>query len=153
MQTLNDREGLLRQTRDVIDYRRSQRELEAQRADVEAMRSRASELGDRTALSRELSSLTSEREEARRKQDVMRGQLQATMQNVQRSNLELSSSSDFTNIEHRYNERRLMLKTSEMALDDLDKYHRALEKALLTYHTSKMSDINKVSESESERER
>ena len=153
MQTLNDREGLLRQTRDVIDYRRSQRELEAQRADVEAMRSRASELGDRTALSRELSSLTSEREEARRKQDVMRGQLQATMQNVQRSNLELSSSSDFTNIEHRYNERRLMLKTSEMALDDLDKYHRALEKALLTYHTSKMSDINKVSESERERER
>lgn len=108
------------------------------------MQLRASELGDRTALSRELSSLAGEREEARRRQDVMRGQHQATLQGVQRSTLELSSSSDFTNIEHRYNERRLLLKTSEMALDDLDKYHRALEKALLTYHTSKMSDINKV---------
>ena len=29
-------------------------------------------------------------------------------------------------------------------MEDLDKYHRALEKALLTFHTSKMADINKV---------
>lgn len=27
---------------------------------------------------------------------------------------------------------------------DLDKYHRALEKALLSFHTTKMSDINKI---------
>ena len=74
----------------------------------------------------------------------MRGQLQATRQSAAKSSAELSSNSDYTNIEHRYNERRLLLKTSEMALDDLDKYYRALEKALLTYHTSKMSDINKV---------
>ena len=36
------------------------------------------------------------------------------------------------------------LKTVEMAVGDLDRYHKALEKALLAFHTNKMSDINKV---------
>jgi hypothetical protein len=31
-----------------------------------------------------------------------------------------------------------------MATEDLDKYHRALEKALLTFHATKMADINKA---------
>lgn len=31
-----------------------------------------------------------------------------------------------------------------MANDDLDKYHKALEKALLAFHTNKMADINKI---------
>lgn len=32
----------------------------------------------------------------------------------------------------------------DMANTDLDKYHKALEKALLAFHTTKMSDINKI---------
>jgi hypothetical protein len=35
-------------------------------------------------------------------------------------------------------------KTTEMANSDLDKYHKALEKALLHFHTTKMADINKL---------
>jgi hypothetical protein len=31
-----------------------------------------------------------------------------------------------------------------MANSDLDKYHKALEKALLHFHTTKMADINKL---------
>lgn len=38
----------------------------------------------------------------------------------------------------------VQLKTTEMANNDLDKYHKALEKALLAFHTSKMADINKI---------
>ncbi len=38
----------------------------------------------------------------------------------------------------------VQLKTTEFANGDLDKYHKALERALLAFHTSKMSDINKV---------
>eukprot|EP00887_Chlorella_sp_A99_P003883 scaffold11.g3883.t1 len=40
--------------------------------------------------------------------------------------------------------RLLKLKTTEMANDDLEKYHKALERALLSFHTSKMADINKA---------
>lgn len=31
-----------------------------------------------------------------------------------------------------------------MVVSDMDKYHRALEKALLAFHTAKMGDINKI---------
>lgn len=37
------------------------------------------------------------------------------------------------------------LKTSEMVSQDLDRYHGALDRALMAFHASKMSDINKVS--------
>lgn len=42
--------------------------------------------------------------------------------------------------------RRLLtqLKTIELASADLEKYHRALDQALMTYHTLKMSEINKT---------
>jgi hypothetical protein len=36
------------------------------------------------------------------------------------------------------------VSTTRLATEDLEKYHRALEKALLTFHASKMADINKV---------
>jgi DNA repair protein RAD50 len=40
--------------------------------------------------------------------------------------------------------RFLQVKTVEMACGDLERYHKALEKALLAFHTNKMTDINKV---------
>ena len=38
----------------------------------------------------------------------------------------------------------LELKTFEMTASDLDRYHGALDRALMAFHASKMSDINKV---------
>jgi len=38
----------------------------------------------------------------------------------------------------------LELKTFEMSASDLDRYHGALDRALMAFHASKMSDINKV---------
>ena len=38
----------------------------------------------------------------------------------------------------------LELKTMEMVNSDLDRYHSALDRALMAFHASKMSDINKV---------
>lgn len=43
-----------------------------------------------------------------------------------------------------YAHNRTQVSTTRLATEDLDKYHRALERALLTFHTSKMADINKV---------
>jgi hypothetical protein len=36
------------------------------------------------------------------------------------------------------------VSTTRLAVEDLEKYHRALERALLAFHTGKMADINKV---------
>lgn len=139
-----DRTALLREASDVLDYRKSKRGLRECEAEIKEMENKVAQFGDRTLLSRQLSGLQSEREELRRTQDVTRGQIQAIKQAIQRASSELNASANYQKIEGKFNEMRLKLRTTELANDDLDKYHKALEKALLTFHTSKMSDINKV---------
>ena len=44
----------------------------------------------------------------------------------------------------RYRQANIELRTTEMANEDLNKYHTALDKALMAFHASKMAEINKV---------
>jgi len=48
------------------------------------------------------------------------------------------------NIDDEYRQMLIKVKTTEMATSDLDKYHHALEHALMKYHAAKMSEINKI---------
>lgn len=50
----------------------------------------------------------------------------------------------YRDIDGKYRRQLIELRTTEMANSDLEKYHKALEKALLAFHTAKMSDINKT---------
>lgn len=43
-----------------------------------------------------------------------------------------------------YNECRIQKQTMELASTDLDKYHRALDHALMAFHTLKMNSINRI---------
>lgn len=74
---------------------------------------------------------------------MMRGSLATIRDSVHRAQRDLSSP-NYRDIDARYRKQLIELKTTEMANSDLDKYHKALEKALLAFHTTKMSDINKI---------
>jgi hypothetical protein len=41
-------------------------------------------------------------------------------------------------------ERCEQVKTLELGSADLDKYHQALDKALVTYHAEKMQEVNEI---------
>ncbi|GJQ15992.1 hypothetical protein GpartN1_g7817.t1 [Galdieria partita] len=49
-----------------------------------------------------------------------------------------------TKINETYREKLIELKTLEWSLKDLDQYHNALDRSLMTFHTLKMKEINKV---------
>jgi DNA repair protein RAD50 len=51
---------------------------------------------------------------------------------------------EYNNIEKRLSKQLVELKTVEMVSDDLDRYHKALDKALMSFHATKMEEINKV---------
>lgn len=36
------------------------------------------------------------------------------------------------------------MKTTELANQDLDKYYKALDRAIMRYHSLKLADINKI---------
>ncbi|KAJ0941652.1 putative P-loop containing nucleoside triphosphate hydrolase [Helianthus annuus] len=51
---------------------------------------------------------------------------------------------EYKDIDKRYFDQLLKLKTTEMANKDLNKYYNALDKALMRFHSMKMEEINKI---------
>ncbi|KAJ3021198.1 DNA repair protein rad50 [Thoreauomyces humboldtii] len=52
--------------------------------------------------------------------------------------------SDYKDVEIDYRRQLIELKTEEMANHDLEKYAKALENAIMKYHSMKMEEINKI---------
>ncbi|KAJ1916464.1 DNA repair protein rad50 [Mycoemilia scoparia] len=52
--------------------------------------------------------------------------------------------SDYKNIEKEYRDQSIVHKTSEVANKDLEKYSKALDNAIMEYHSLKMQEINKI---------
>jgi DNA repair protein RAD50 len=50
----------------------------------------------------------------------------------------------YKDIEKRYSSTFIKVQTTELAIEDIEKYYRALEKAVSSYHADKVSQINKI---------
>uniref|UniRef100_A0A2D4M101 Zinc-hook domain-containing protein n=2 Tax=Micrurus TaxID=8634 RepID=A0A2D4M101_9SAUR len=50
----------------------------------------------------------------------------------------------FKNAEEKYREMMIIMRTTELANKDLDIYYRALDQAIMTFHSMKMEEINKI---------
>ncbi|KAK9845615.1 hypothetical protein WJX84_004608 [Apatococcus fuscideae] len=135
--------SIRRQLEDTASYMRSvkaQKELAVQ---VDALHKQASEIGDTEEITGSYQAVVSERDELRRRQNMLKGALQHIRDAVKNAERELSAHT-YVGIDAKYRKQLIELRTTEMAGNDLDKYHKALEKALLTFHTNKMADINKT---------
>lgn len=54
------------------------------------------------------------------------------------------NTEDYKEIDERTREMMIMYETTQICVKDLEKYHKALDKALLRYHGMKIADINKI---------
>ncbi|KAL7420509.1 DNA repair protein rad50 [Cryptotrichosporon argae] len=61
---------------------------------------------------------------------------------VNREKAEKTLASDYKNIDKQFREQLIKTKTSEVANNDLEKYGKALDNAILKYHAIKMDEIN-----------
>lgn len=57
---------------------------------------------------------------------------------------ELELRDEFRGVHQNYKRKLIEVKTSEMANNDLEKYAKALETAIMRYHTIKMEEINDI---------
>jgi len=51
---------------------------------------------------------------------------------------------EYKDIDERHRRKMIEYETTTIAVEDLEKYHSALDKALLRYHGMKIADINKI---------
>ena len=71
------------------------------------------------------------------------GRVRAHQEAMEQCKRELDDP-ELKGVDKNLSRRVLELKTLEMVNGDLDRYHSALDRALMAFHASKMSDINKV---------
>ncbi|PSC68536.1 DNA repair RAD50 [Micractinium conductrix] len=100
-------------------------------------------MGDKGAIERECGQLEARLQKLRSARDMDRGALGTMHERIKVCTEELDVA-QYHDIETKYRQQNIEVKTTEMAQGDLQKYHKALEKALLSFHTSKMADINTI---------
>eukprot|EP00026_Physarum_polycephalum_P000773 Phypoly_transcript_00774.p1 GENE.Phypoly_transcript_00774~~Phypoly_transcript_00774.p1 ORF type:complete len:1313 (+),score=243.76 Phypoly_transcript_00774:90-4028(+) len=75
--------------------------------------------------------------------DILVGKKQTWEEQSRHAEGELKKP-QYKTVEEEHRAMLIKVKTTEMALSDLEKYYRALDKALMRYHAMKMEEINKI---------
>ncbi|EOA97842.1 DNA repair protein RAD50, partial [Anas platyrhynchos] len=82
-------------------------------------------------------------EALKRNHHVALGRQRGFEEEIVRFKKELRES-QFKDAEEKYREMMIVMRTTELLNKDLDTYYKALDKAIMTFHSMKMEEINKI---------
>ncbi|KAM9288411.1 DNA repair protein RAD50 [Morus bassanus] len=94
-------------------------------------------------LKNERKQLEEKIESLKRNHHVALGRQHGFEEEIVRFKKELRES-QFKDAEEKYREMMIIMRTTELANKDLDLYYKALDKAIMTFHSMKMEEINKI---------
>eukprot|EP01125_Pyxidicula_operculata_P015436 TRINITY_DN523_c1_g1_i2.p1 TRINITY_DN523_c1_g1~~TRINITY_DN523_c1_g1_i2.p1 ORF type:complete len:1267 (-),score=327.47 TRINITY_DN523_c1_g1_i2:1792-5592(-) len=142
--TLGSVETKRRNLEDNIRLRTKQAEIEKYTANLaelqqivrEKLSISDSNISDVDRLNKELVKLRSDK-------DKFEGSRLTHLETIRRRNVDLSSK-QYADADEDHRSKLITLHTTDMAHRDLDKYHNALDKALMKYHSLKMTEINQI---------
>lgn len=81
------------------------------------------QVGDYDTIVKEFKGVEGQRQDVVQQQNMMRGSLATIRDGVQRAQRDLASP-NYREIDMKYRQQQIVLKTTEMANNDLDKYHK-----------------------------
>uniref|UniRef100_K3YPB6 DNA repair protein RAD50 n=1 Tax=Setaria italica TaxID=4555 RepID=K3YPB6_SETIT len=134
---------LKRNIDDNLNYRKTKAEVDRLTRDIELLEERVLSIGSSSTIEADLKRHSQERERLNSEFNRCQGTLSVYQSNITKHKQELKQT-QYKDIEMRYTNQLLQLKTTEMANKDLDRYYAALDKALMRFHTMKMEEINKI---------
>ncbi|NXH74060.1 RAD50 protein, partial [Hydrobates tethys] len=82
-------------------------------------------------------------ESLKRNHHVALGRQRGFEEEIVRFKKELRES-QFRDAEEKYRDKMIVMRTTELVNKDLDLYYKALDKAIMTFHSMKMEEINKI---------
>ena len=138
-----EKSHMRRQLEDLLQFKKAKAEEESLSTQLSRRTATAGNAAEIRALHAHHSAVDNSLLELRTLRDKALGSLSAVKESADKAAADLRAP-QYVDIENKYRNGNIELKTTEMANSDLDKYHKALEKALLAFHTSKMSDINTI---------
>ncbi|ONI28862.1 hypothetical protein PRUPE_1G165000 [Prunus persica] len=138
-----NQDQLKRNIEDNLNYRKTKAEVEELSHEIESLEDRILKIGGKSKIEAEFGKLSQERERLLSELNIHRGTMSVYQKNISRDISDLKQA-QYKEIDKRYFDQLIQLKTTEMANKDLDRYYNALDKALMRFHTMKMEEINKI---------
>ncbi|XP_028772634.1 DNA repair protein RAD50 [Neltuma alba] len=140
---MRNQDQLKRNIVDNLNYRKTKAEVDELGSEIETLEERILKSGGISTVESELQKLSHERERLLSELNKCRGTMSVYETNIKKNKVDLQQA-QYKDIDKRYFDQLIQLKTTEMANKDLDRYYNALDKALMRFHTMKMEEINKI---------
>lgn len=140
---LRNQDLLKRNIEDNLNYRKTKSQVDELTYEIELLEEQIVKIGGVSKFEAELAKLSQERERLLSELNRCRGTDSVYQSNISKNKIDLKQS-QYKDIDKRYFDQLIQLKTTEMANKDLDRYYNALDKALMRFHTMKMEEINKI---------
>lgn len=141
--TLDTHQETKRQVDDLLAYHEGRAREEELGQQLESIGGAQHDVGNKAQIEKEYGELEGRLTQLRSERDQLQGRVDVIRDRVNQAREE-GGQVQYKDIDARYRMQLVEQRTTEMANSDLEKYHKALEKALLSFHTSKMADINKI---------
>ncbi|VFQ75595.1 unnamed protein product [Cuscuta campestris] len=138
-----NQDPLRRNIEDNLNYRKTKADVSRLGGEIELLENEVKNLGGFSKVQAENARLLQERESLLSKLNKCHGTLSVYVRNLSKYENDLKQA-QYKDIDNRYFDQMIQLKTTEMANKDLDRYYNALDKALMRFHTMKMEEINKI---------
>lgn len=142
-EVLRTQDQLKRNIDDNLNYRKTKADVDRLAHDIELLEDNVLSIGSMSTIEADLKRHAQEKERLLSEYNRCQGTISVYQSNISKHKLELKQT-QYKDIEKRYFNQLLQLKTTEMANKDLDRYYAALDKALMRFHTMKMEEINKI---------
>lgn len=140
---VNKQDQLKKNIDDNLNYRKTKAEVHELEREIEVLEKNVQDIGGMSAVEAELKRHLQERDKLLSELNRCHGTLSVYQSNISKHKNDLKQA-QYTDIDKRYFDQLIQLKTTEMANKDLDRYYNALDKALMRFHSMKMEEINKI---------
>ncbi|XP_057959877.1 DNA repair protein RAD50 [Malania oleifera] len=140
---MRNQDQLRRNIEDNLNYRKTKAEVDELTREIESLEDNILKIGGVSTFEAELGKLSRERERLLSELNRCHGTMSVYQSNISKHKVDLKQT-QYKDIDKRYFDQLIQLKTTEMANKDLDRYYNALDKALMRFHTMKMEEINKI---------
>ncbi|XP_073299682.1 DNA repair protein RAD50-like [Primulina huaijiensis] len=134
---------LRRNIEENLEYRKMKAQVDELTREIESLEDSVLKIGGLSKVEAQLLKLSQERETLLTELNRHKGTLSVYKSNIDRNKVDLKHA-QYKDIDKRHFDQLIQLKTSEMANKDLDRYYKALDKALMRFHSMKMEEINKI---------
>ncbi|XP_063414540.1 DNA repair protein RAD50-like [Mytilus trossulus] len=131
-----------RELLDNLQLRKKSKEIEDVKQKIADLKEQLGDI-DVTHLDRERKRLQTQQEELMKEKHHAEGRQRGFEDQIRNIKSELKSDM-YKGAPQKFRDKMIVLRTTELAITDLEKYYKALDTAIMRYHSLKMEEINKI---------